>query len=68
MGRKLLEKAFDVTVCIPGRIRYWDRTYEEYIFYDPDKDNIGEVYLTTADTSNTANDALDGIWGTIGNT
>ena len=42
----------------------WAAYAGEYVMYDPDHDGVGAIYYATADTSNTANDAPDGIWGT----
>lgn len=61
------KKQFDVKRYVSQEERgYWDWAADEgdYVFYDPDHDGTGGIYLAIAQTSNTANDAPDGIWGT----
>lgn len=66
-GASCWKKQFDVKKYVSQEeLGSWDWAADEgeYVFYDPDKDCTGGIYLATAQTSNTANDAPDGIWGT----
>jgi len=65
-GASVWEKLFDVKEYVSGaKLGYWDWAADEgeYVFYDPDENGIGEIYLATQQVSNTAADAPDGEWG-----
>ncbi|MCR5836848.1 MAG: hypothetical protein K6G88_10115 [Lachnospiraceae bacterium] len=65
-GAGVWKKLFDVKEYVSQADKgYWDYSAEagEYVFYDPDKDGVGAIYLATQQVSNTADDAPDGKWG-----